>query len=118
MVYNPFTPLIPGGAATARRAQQQVARATYKGPRASEERMRALADARRVPRVRVEPTSEELRTILRHPNGMAFRGEGSVEWPKDRFTLRRIAEGSIRVVENIDGRQERHKSRHPTTSEN
>ncbi|WP_028164122.1 hypothetical protein [Bradyrhizobium elkanii] len=45
--------------------------------------------------VRVLPASDELRKVLKHPNGMGFRPEGSSEWPNDRFTKRRIADGSV-----------------------
>lgn len=107
MTYNPFSPALPGGY-NRTKADQQVSRATMTGPRAHPERLRALAEAKRIPRVRVEPTSEEFRRALKHPNAMAFRPEGSVEWPFDRFTQRRIADGSIRVVEQADGRVERH----------
>lgn len=45
------------------------------------------------------PTSDDLRRVLKHPNGVRFRSEGSVEWPNDRFTKRRIAEGVVKVEE-------------------
>jgi hypothetical protein len=53
----------------------------------------------RRPRVRVVPANEALRKILKHPTGVAFRDEGAVEWPHDRFTRRRIADGSIKLEE-------------------
>jgi len=49
--------------------------------------------------VRVIPANEELRRILKHPNGMPFRSEGSVEWPLDKFTQRRLREGAIKLAE-------------------
>jgi hypothetical protein len=50
--------------------------------------------------VRVSPASDDLRRVLRHPNGMGFMAEGgSAEWPNDRFTKRRIADGSVTVEE-------------------
>jgi hypothetical protein len=87
------------------RVNQQVNRPA--GRKVHPDRLRAVAEARKIPRVRVEPTSEEFRRAIRHPNGMSFRPQGSVEWPNDRFTQRRIAEGSIRIVEAAEGRQER-----------
>jgi hypothetical protein len=84
------------------KANQQVNRA--RGPRAHPAHLAALAAEKmkgRV-RVRVEPTSEELRHVLKHPNGMAFRAQGSVEWPFDRFTQRRLQDGSIRITAQID----------------
>jgi hypothetical protein len=76
------------------------------GRKVHPERLRLIAEARRIPRVRVEPTSEEFRRAIRHPSGMRFRPEGSVEWPNDRFTQRRVAEGSVRIVEAADKRQQ------------
>ena len=49
--------------------------------------------------MRVIPANEELRRILKHPNGMPFRSEGSVEWPLDKFTQRRLREGAIKLAE-------------------
>jgi len=114
--YNPYTALQHALPAQQRaydqqKVDRQVARSVSRGPKAHPERLKAIADNKRIPRVRVEPASEELRRVLRHPNGMAFRKEGSVEWPMDRFTRRRIAEGSIKVVESAEGRRERHQAR-------
>lgn len=90
------------------KVHQQVNRPA--GKKVAPERLKAIAEARKIPRVRVEPT-EEMYRVLKHPNGMAFRPEGSVEWPNDRFTQRRVAEGSIKIVEEATGRQERHEQR-------
>jgi hypothetical protein len=49
--------------------------------------------------VRVEPASVNLRRLLKHPRAGGFRSEGSVEWPSDTFTFRRLKEGSVRLVE-------------------
>jgi hypothetical protein len=84
------------------KANRQVNRRP--GPRAHPAHLAALAAEKlkaRV-RVRVEPATEELRHVLKHPNGMAFRAQGSVEWPLDRFTQRRLADGSIRITAQID----------------
>ena len=51
------------------------------------------------PRVRVLPANDELRRVLHHPRGMRFRASGSVEWPNDSFTTRRLADGSITLDE-------------------
>jgi hypothetical protein len=45
--------------------------------------------------VRVVPANEDLRRVLKHPNGMAFLAEGGAEWPNDRFTKRRLADGGV-----------------------
>ena len=77
------------------------------GKRAHPEHLKALAATKKEGqgRVRVEPANEALRHVLRHPNGMAFRASGTVEWPWDRFTQRRLRDGSIRVVEQADARK-------------
>jgi len=62
------------------------------------ERLATLKAARPQGGVRVVPTDEKYRR-LKHPNGVGFRAEGSIEWPNDRFTRRRIAEGVIKVEE-------------------
>jgi len=64
------------------------------------QRMEALAKARPAATVRVLPKNDDYRRVLKHPNGMRFRDDGgSVEWPLDRFTRRRIADGSVTVEE-------------------
>src|SRR5262245_21529669 len=107
--YNPYNALMPyASPAQQQAAQQQKADRqanASRGPRAHPDRLKAIAAGRRVKRVRVEPASDELRRVLRHPNGMGFRKEGSVEWPMDRFTRRRLAEGAIKVVEDIEERE-------------
>lgn len=45
--------------------------------------------------IRVVPAKEEYRAVLKHPKGTAFPETGSVEWPDDRFTKRRLADGSV-----------------------
>jgi hypothetical protein len=51
-------------------------------------------------RVRVTPTSEEKRNALqRLPDRIGFRAEGSVEWPDDQFTKRRVRDGDVTVEE-------------------
>lgn len=50
-----------------------------------------------IARVRVTPANDDLRRVLKHPKGgLAFpAGSGSVEWPLDQFTRRRIKDGSV-----------------------
>ena len=71
------------------------------GRKATATRLAALAEGKTIARVRVEPTDEKFRGVLRHPGGMGFRTAGSVEWPYDSFTVRRINDGSIKIVEEI-----------------
>jgi hypothetical protein len=54
-------------------------------------------------RVRVLPANEDFRQVLKHPSGIRFPEEGSVEWPMDKFTKKRIAEGDVTVEENYSG---------------
>jgi hypothetical protein len=49
----------------------------------------------RYPRVRVMPRDDDMRRLLKHPNGIGFPATGSVEWPNDKFTRKRIADGSV-----------------------
>ena len=71
-----------------------------------QERMKALTH--RVPMIRVEPTSDDYRKYLKHPRGRAFPASGAVDWPADRFTRRRIAEGSVRIVTAEHGASRQH----------
>ena len=67
-------------------------------------RLKAIAAGRQLPRVRVLPANDDLRRVLKHPRGMRFRSTGSVEWPFDKFTQRRLREGSI-TIEERNGQQ-------------
>jgi hypothetical protein len=62
-----------------------------------EERMKFVRDAKGPQKVRVTPAREELRRALKHPSGGGFRSSGSVEWPNDTFTRRRIKDGDVTV---------------------
>jgi hypothetical protein len=51
--------------------------------------------------VRIEPTKDDYRKYLKHvPTGLGFPAEGPATWPDDRFTARRIADGSVTIVED------------------
>jgi len=65
------------------------------------ERLALMKAANKIPPLRVVPAPgrEHLRKMLIHPNGVRLRNEGSTEWPNDRFTQRRIADGDIQIVE-------------------
>ena len=97
------------------KVNQQIRQATS-GRKASPARLAAIAASKRFPRVRVLPASPELREVLKHPNGMGFRSEGSVEWPLDNFTFRRLREGSITVEKPVEEQPQRaHRSTHRTS---
>jgi hypothetical protein len=57
----------------------------------------ASADVQKT--VRVVPSDDKMRRLLKHPNGMAFRPTGGVEWPMDRFTKRRLKDGTVKLEE-------------------
>ena len=66
--------------------------------KARDEHIRSLTPKR--PLIHVEPTKDDYRKYLKHPNGTPFpQDSGTAEWPHDRFTKRRIADGSIKAVE-------------------
>ena len=68
-------------------------------------RMQRLRDLHTQPGVRVVPaadptgrkqwTEEDIRRLLKHPRAGGFRAQGSIEWPNDGFTQKRLREGSI-----------------------
>lgn len=72
-----------------------VSKASLRGLRSKQrlEKMRGAAPAG----VRVLPATDGYRKVLKHPGRGGFPAEGSTEWPNDRFTKRRIADGSVTV---------------------
>jgi hypothetical protein len=46
--------------------------------------------------------------VLAHPKAGKFRAQGSVDWPDDTFTHRRIADGDITKVE-AEHKEEKHE---------
>src|SRR4249919_1515878 len=81
------------------------------------EKLRARMGRVRVPAtrpgIRVEPANDDMRRVLKHiPSGIKFRSEGSVEWPDDQFTRRRIADGSVKVVQKSEAKPETKSRRH------
>jgi hypothetical protein len=77
------------------------------------ERMRARAqrvrDVVKPPGVRVTPANDDMRRLLKHPRAGGFRSEGSMEWPNDRFTQRRLRDGDIKIEEK---KEERNRPAH------
>lgn len=51
--------------------------------------------------MQVWPKNDEMRKILKHPNKVGFREEGSAEWPDDSFTYRRIQDGDVVLKEPV-----------------
>jgi hypothetical protein len=67
------------------------------------------------PGIRVEPANDDMRRLLVHPRVGHFRKEGSMEWPDDSFTHRRLRDGDVKRVEqkaeHKDGEHGEHKER-------
>jgi ribosomal protein L15E len=61
------------------------------------ERMARIRQSTAVERVRVLPRDDNVRALIKHPRAGAFRSSGSVEWPFDTFTKRRIREGVVKL---------------------
>jgi hypothetical protein len=62
-----------------------------------QERQAFARQQREVRKVRVTPKNDDIRRVLKHPRLGGFRSTGSIEWPLDTFTKRRIADGSVKV---------------------
>ncbi len=45
--------------------------------------------------MKVWPKNDDVRKILKHPNGVGFREHGPIDWPDDSFTHRRIRDGDV-----------------------
>jgi hypothetical protein len=63
------------------------------------------------PSVRVQPANADMRRLLKHPKAGGFRGEGSMEWPDDMFTRKRLRDGDITIVERNGEQQQRSSGR-------
>jgi hypothetical protein len=73
--------------------------------------------------VKVVCPDETLRKVLKHPRGGGFpTGGGAAEWPDDRFTQRREADGDITVTREDEGdggsrrQQRRDERRHENSA--
>jgi hypothetical protein len=77
------------------------------------ERMAKVRKAREVPRVRVIPRDDEVRAVIKHPRAGAFRSSGSMEWPHDTFTRRRVRDGTVKLETSRERQDE--TSRHGRT---
>jgi len=108
MYINPFA-----------RGQAQARRAAVGQKAVSPERLELMMAVNRIPPLRVAPApgKEYLRGSFKHPNGVRLRREGSVEWPNDRFTQRRIADGDIVEVKNEEAAKPAASARRGHTSE-
>jgi hypothetical protein len=73
-----------------------VSKASLRGLRMPE-RMEKIREANKamVKTVSVSPVNDDMRRVLKHPRAGGFPKTGSVVWPDDRFTQRRINDGDI-----------------------
>src|SRR4249920_1805734 len=64
-------------------------------------RLQILKDARpEIAMVQVVPTNDKYRGVLKHlPSGKGFGATGGATWPNDKFTQRRLREGSVKLDE-------------------
>jgi hypothetical protein len=83
----------------------QVTTVSLRGQRQRDrlDRLRAAVP----PGIRVTPRDDDMRRVLRHPTAGGFRAEGSALWPSDRFTKRRLADGTVTRDEPRDEPQEK-----------
>jgi hypothetical protein len=72
------------------------------------ERMQKMAESKPVG-IRIVPAKEEYRAVLKHPTGGGFPATGSKEWPDDRFTKRRLADGSVTHESSEARKADHHK---------
>ena len=62
-------------------------------------------------RVRVNPRDDVIRRDIKHGvAGIRFPVEGSVEWPLDQFTKRRLRDGSV-TMETEEQKKDRENQR-------
>ena len=70
-----------------------VSKTTLRGKRQHERR--DMMNAAKPKGVRVNPANDDMRRVLKHPKSGNFPKSGGADWPNDRFTKRRLADGSI-----------------------
>jgi hypothetical protein len=67
------------------------------------DRLARLAEAKGAPGVRVVPRDDVIRASIKHqPTEIGFPETGSVEWPNDAFTQRRIADGDVTLEKSSE----------------
>jgi hypothetical protein len=72
----------------------RFSKAALRGLR-SKQRMEVIREAQSAPGIRVVPANDDGRRLLKHPKSGGFPAAGGAEWPDDRFTKRRLADGSV-----------------------
>jgi hypothetical protein len=61
--------------------------------------------------MKVKAKNDDIRKILKHPTGGAFREDGTAEWPDDSFTHRRITDGDVTAEEQPQSQEAAKKSK-------
>ena len=95
-----------------------VSRASLRGLRMNE-RVKKMREGMKGEQrtLKVTPKNDTTRKLLKHPRAGAFPKEGAAEWPDDRFTKRRIADGDIRAeAEGNDHKPKPSHRRHEDSS--
>jgi hypothetical protein len=77
-----------------REERKGLSKASLRGLR-SKQRMEVMRSAAASQGVRVVPANDDVRRLMKHPRGSGFPESGGAEWPLDRFTKRRLVDGSI-----------------------
>ena len=81
------------------------------------ERMKRVNEGRATKRVRVIPRDDVVRRDIKHmPQGIRFPAQGSVEWPLDQFTKRRLRDGTV-TLEGAEAQQAREQERQQSRDE-
>lgn len=76
-----------------------------------QERLARIRETKREERVRVHPRDDVIRRDIRHGvSRQAFPKQGTVEWPLDNFTKRRLRDGTVRL-ESAHEKKERIEQR-------
>jgi hypothetical protein len=78
-----------------RQEHRGVSKAALRGKR-RKERV-AIMNAAAPTGVQVVPANDDYRKVLKHPKAGGFPESGAAAWPDDRFTKRRLADGSVTV---------------------
>jgi hypothetical protein len=103
-----------------------LSKSSLKGLR-TKQRMAVMREAQASASVSVLPANDDGRRLLKHPHSGGFPETGAALWPDDRFTKRRLADGSVTreapPPEGGDARQRsqreqpRHRVEHHSTDD-
>jgi hypothetical protein len=80
------------------------------------DRLQLIKENRMVPRVRVLPRDDKARKNIKHPRAGVFRSSGSMEWPNDTFTKRRLREGVVTLDQRSGEQRDQERQEQRSTS--